>query len=146
MSVTSQEAHVTVVDTVPVLSALLDHIGNVPTSPPSLFLDLEGVNLGRHGSISIISLYVASSGNIYLVDVHCLGKLVFETSNNRGTSLKSILESSTIPKVIFDVRNDSNALFSEYQISVNGIKDLQLMELAARRESKDFVAGQQSVS
>jgi exonuclease 3'-5' domain-containing protein 1 len=44
-------------------------------------------------------------------------------------------------EVIFDIRNDSDALFSLFQISVDGIKDLQLMELATRRGSKDFVAG-----
>ena len=45
------------------------------------------------------------------------------------------------PKVIFNIGNDSNALFSHYHISVDGIKDLQLMELASRKGSQDFVAG-----
>jgi len=55
-------------------------------------------------------------------------------------SLKTILESAAIPKVVFDIRNASDALFSHFQISVNGIQDLQLMELATRRFSKDLVA------
>jgi exonuclease 3'-5' domain-containing protein 1 len=45
------------------------------------------------------------------------------------------------PKVVFDIRNDLDALFSYHQISVGGIKDLQLMELANRRGSWDSVAG-----
>ncbi|OAF56039.1 hypothetical protein VC83_07404 [Pseudogymnoascus destructans] len=48
--------------------------------------------------------------------------------------------SPTIPKVVFDIRNDSEALFSPFQISVNGIKDLQLMELATRKGSQTFVS------
>jgi exonuclease 3'-5' domain-containing protein 1 len=58
----------------------------------------------------------------------------------RATSLKTILESPTIPKVFFDIRNDSDALFSHFQISVDGIKDLQLMELASRKGSQNLVA------
>jgi exonuclease 3'-5' domain-containing protein 1 len=102
---------------------------------------LEGVKLGRHGSISIISLYVLPRKKIYLIDIHRLGKTAFSTINSSATSLKTILESPTIPKTIFDIRNDSDALFSHYEISVDGIKDLQLMELATRKGSKDFVAG-----
>ena len=46
-----------------------------------------------------------------------------------------------MPKVIFDIRNNSDASFSHFQISVDGIKDLQLMELATRKGSKDLLAG-----
>jgi hypothetical protein len=49
--------------------------------------------------------------------------------------------SVTIPKVIFYIHNDPDALFSYYQISVDGIRDLQLIELASRKGSQDFVAG-----
>ncbi|KAK4544147.1 hypothetical protein LTR36_004645 [Oleoguttula mirabilis] len=130
----------------PTILSLLDHVDGLPTSRPSLFLDLEGIKLGRYGSISIISLYVlardaGSPGTVYLVDVHRLGQTAFLTPNSRLTSLKTILESRAIPKVIFDVRNDSDALFAHYRISVAGIVDLQLMELASRRGSRDFVAG-----
>ena len=130
-----------VVDSATTLLSLLDNLINLSVDPPSLYLDLEGVKLGRHGSISIISLYVASTKKIYLIDIHRLGKTAFSTTNSSATSLKTILESPTIPKVIFDIRNDSDALFSHFEISVNGIQDLQLMELATREGSRDFVAG-----
>jgi exonuclease 3'-5' domain-containing protein 1 len=51
------------------------------------------------------------------------------------------LESDTIPKVFFDVRNDSDALYSIFQISLAGIEDLQLMELATRRFGRKYVNG-----
>lgn len=141
MSILSAQTDIIVVDSATTLLSLLDILVSLAVDPPSLYLDLEGVKLGRHGSISIISLYVLPRKKIYLVDIHCLGRIAFSTTNSSATSLKTILESPTIPKVIFDIRNDSDALFSHYEISVDGIKDLQVMELATRKGSKDFVAG-----
>ena len=135
------QTDIIVVDSATTLVSLLDNLISLAVDPPSLYLDLEGVKLGRHGSISIISVYIAPIKKIYLIDIHRLGKTAFSTTNSSATSLKTILESPTIPKVIFDIRNDSDALFSLFQISVNGIQDLQLMELATRKGSKDFVAG-----
>lgn len=145
MSTISAQTDTTiVVDSAETLLSLLDNLVDLAVHPPSLYLDLEGVKLGRHGSISIISLYVASAKTVYLIDIHRLGKTAFSTTTTNGkatTSLKTVLESPAIPKVVFDIRNDSDALFSHYGISVDGIQDLQLMELATRKGSKDFVAG-----
>lgn len=140
MSIVSAQTDIIVVDSATTLLSLLDNLISLAVDPPSLYLNLEEVKLGRHCSISIISLYV-SRKKIYLINIHRLGKTAFSTTNSSATSLKTILESPTIPKVIFDIRNDSDALFSQYEISVDGIKDLQLMELATRKGSKDFVAG-----
>jgi exonuclease 3'-5' domain-containing protein 1 len=76
----------------------------------------------------------------YLVDIYVLGRAAFCTTNDDGNSLKGILESRNISKVCFDIRNDSDALFSHYQISVDCIKYLQLMELATRNFSRTFLA------
>jgi exonuclease 3'-5' domain-containing protein 1 len=140
MSIVSAQTDIVVVDSATTLLSLLDNIIGLAVDPPSLYLDLEGVKLGRHGSISIISLYIAPTKKIYFIDIHRLGKTAFSTTNSSATSLKTILESPTIPKVFFDIRNDSDALFSHFQISVDGIKDLQLMELASRKGSQNLVA------
>jgi exonuclease 3'-5' domain-containing protein 1 len=85
--------------------------------PPLIFINLEGVNLCRHGCISIITIMVREIGHpnqVYLVDVHILGHLAFETTIEggiNGTTLKHALESPTIPKVFFDVRNDSGSVY-----------------------------------
>ena len=47
----------------------------------------------------------------------------------------------SIPKVFFDVRSDSDALYSHFGIKLAGIQDLQLMELATRSFSKKLVHG-----
>ncbi|KAG9247658.1 hypothetical protein BJ878DRAFT_402216, partial [Calycina marina] len=123
----------TIIDSEADLLPLLDSVSNLPVDHPLLYLDLEGINLGRHGSISILSLHIASTKTTFLIDIHSLGRAAFATANNSGISMKSILESSIVPKVVFDIRNGSDALFSLFQIPVDGIKDLQLMELAHRK-------------
>jgi hypothetical protein len=59
------------------------------------------------------------------------------------TCLKELLEAENIPKIFFDVRNDSDALFHHFQISLPGVGDIQLMELATRTFSKKYVSGLQ---
>jgi exonuclease 3'-5' domain-containing protein 1 len=70
-----------------------------------------------------------------------LGNKAFSTPGATGETLKGILESDSIPKVFFDVRNDSEALFSHFHINLAGIQDIQLMELATRNFSKRCVNG-----
>ncbi|PGH16381.1 hypothetical protein AJ80_05231 [Polytolypa hystricis UAMH7299] len=118
MSAIPAQTAISVINSTDALQGLLDDLNNLPTNPPSLYLDLEGVNLSRHGSI-------------YLIGIHRLGATAFSTASNKNssgtattTSLKIILETSTIPKVIFDIRNDSDALFNLFGISVDGFKDL----------------------
>jgi exonuclease 3'-5' domain-containing protein 1 len=126
-------------DSASAVVALLNNLKN-PSYQPSLFLSLEGNTLGRYGSINLLTLYLLPRDTVYLVDVHHLGEAAFLTENADRTSLKTVLESTTTLKVMFDVRNDSNALFSHYQISLGGIKDVQLMELAARGSPRTSVA------
>ena len=132
---------VTIVDSKPSVVSLIDHLELIPTQPPSLYLDVEGVNLSRHGSISIIQLFVLPKNQVFLIDVLVLGEEAFSTSNGSGTNLRSILESALVPKVFFDVRNDSDALFAHFQVSLQGIQDIQLLENATRFYSKDRVVG-----
>jgi exonuclease 3'-5' domain-containing protein 1 len=110
-------------------------------------------------------MYVLPHDRTYLIDVHTLGKRAFspeETGEDdsdsqdaghhlgqtrqghteaRTTTLKSILESPTTKKAIFDVRHDSDALFAHFDIKLAGIEDLQLMELATRGSERTHVKG-----
>ncbi|KAJ3495914.1 hypothetical protein NLG97_g3044 [Lecanicillium saksenae] len=129
------------VDTTAGLSGLLDSLQKLPTAPPSLFIDLEGENLSRHGTISILQIYVAPSKRTYLIDIHTLGKTAFSTAGASGWTLQQMLESADIPKVFFDVRNDSDALYKHFRIRLAGIQDLQLMEVATRPSRRKHVNG-----
>ncbi|KAJ5654966.1 hypothetical protein N7490_001969 [Penicillium lividum] len=86
-----------VVDSVALLRSVIGEVMTLRTDTPSLFIDLEGCQLGRH-------------------------------------------ESSVILKVLFDVRHDSDALFSHYRIAIDGARDVQLMELGTRTGPKEFLA------
>ena len=120
------------IDTTDALAKLMDKIANLPTNPPSLYLDLEGVNLSRTGSVSILQLFVVPEGHVYLIDIHVLNSVAFTTAGTAGKKFKHILEDPAIPKVFFDVRKDSDALHHHYGIALQGIEDIQLMENASR--------------
>ncbi|KAI9813026.1 MAG: hypothetical protein M1832_006417 [Thelocarpon impressellum] len=129
-------------DTPPAISALIDTLADLPRSPPALYLDLEGVNLCRHGTVSLLEILVAPANHVYLVDVHALGERCFTTPGPDGTTtLKSVLEAADVPKVFFDVRNDSDALFAHFGVALKGVVDVQLLELAARKSNKRCVHG-----
>ncbi|KAL9084958.1 MAG: hypothetical protein Q9165_007824 [Trypethelium subeluteriae] len=132
----------TMVDSVAVLRRMLDTFEELPASPISIYVDLEGIELSRKGTISILQLYILPQDHTFLVDVHTLQSQAFSaTASNETTSLKTILESDTISKAFFDVRNDSDALYSHFGINLAGVEDIQLMELATRSLSRRVVNG-----
>lgn len=130
------------VDTEAGVAGLIEEIQGLPTDPPSLYIDLEGINLSRHGSISILQVLVPPLDKAYLIDIHTLKEKAFlQPASSGGQTLLDVLESPQIPKVFFDVRNDSDALFSHFNIELAGVIDLQLMELATRNFPKKYVQG-----
>ncbi|OBT41546.1 hypothetical protein VE00_08661 [Pseudogymnoascus sp. WSF 3629] len=129
------------VDSPEAVAHLVDSLLDLPASPPSIYIDIEGVNLCRLGSISILQILVLPCDKTYLVDVHVLKGDAFTTAGDTGQTLKDVLESATIPKVFFDVRNDSDALFSHFGVSLACVQDTQLMELATRLYSRKYVNG-----
>ncbi|KAK2740653.1 hypothetical protein FQN57_006023 [Myotisia sp. PD_48] len=120
------------VDSCSSMQDMLDSLSGLPTEPPSLYLDLEGIKLSRHGTISILQILISPGNQTYLVDIHTLGNGAFIVQGGNGETLKMILESIAIPKVFFDVRNDAAALYANFDIRLAGIQDIQLMELETR--------------
>lgn len=140
------------VSTVTELAQVLDRLNLSTTVPPHLYMDIEGTDLSRNGSISIFTVFDRTSKYVYLIDVYSLGFSAFTTHSAtckiladsacaatgadtapRYITLKTILETPEIPKVFFDVRNDSDALFAHFGIRLQGIQDLQVMELASKQ-------------
>ena len=109
-----------------------------------MYVDLEGVDLCREGTISILTLLVnAGFPKVYLIDVHVLGAQAFNTTGVEKQTLKDILQDESIPKVFFDVRNDSDALFAHFGVQLRGVEDVQLMESATRvtTQSRRLLSG-----
>jgi exonuclease 3'-5' domain-containing protein 1 len=112
------------VNTCTAISGLIDIIVSLCTSPLSLYLDLEGVNLSRHGSVCILQAHNYTDGRTCIIDIHTLGDKISSTVRTSGQTLKGILESDSIPKVFFDIRNDLDILFSHVQIRLASVHDL----------------------
>lgn len=137
------------IDTPKAVSSMIDELYEpsqlykFPSEPPAFYIDLEGIKLSRFGTIAIMQLHSRPTRRTYLVDIWTLGKAAFTTRGTRSSdTLQSILESNDIPKVFFDVRRDSDALYHHYKIKLGCIHDIQLMELATRTtHRKTLVAG-----
>ncbi|KAI1291134.1 ribonuclease H-like domain-containing protein [Xylaria venustula] len=137
-----QSELIKLVDTVEDIASMMDKLAKLPLAPPELHVDLEGVNLSRHGTLSLVQIHLRTTGETFIVDITTLGKVAFSTRGKRTRhTLKSIFESNTIWKVFFDVRSDSDILFSHYKVKLRHVYDLQLMELATRSHGKTFLGG-----
>jgi len=92
-----------------------------------LAVDCEGVSLSRKGALTIIT--VATEERVYIFDVLKLGRTVFRNG------LGEILEDKSRDKLMFDCREDSDALWHQFQVKLSGVLDLQLLEVMYRREN-----------
>ncbi|OBT68818.1 hypothetical protein VE03_02086 [Pseudogymnoascus sp. 23342-1-I1] len=114
---------------------------------PTMYIDLEGVDLCREGSVSILTLLIDTgisvTTRVCLIDVHLLGLQAFNTTGIKQKTLKDILQDEKIPKVFFDVRNDADALFAHFGVALQGVMDIQLMESAKRTTtgSRKYLTG-----
>ena len=92
-----------------------------------LAVDCEGDSLSRKGALTIIT--VATEEKVYIFDVLKLGQLVFTSG------LGEILEDKSREKLTFDCRQDSDALWHQFKVKLEGVLDLQLLEVIYRREN-----------
>ena len=129
------------IDTAPALQAFIAGLPEFTNGQPGLYVDLEGNDLSRNGTLSLVTILVEPRHTVHLIDVKTLGAAAFTISDPNGKSIQQILESKDVTKVFFDIRNDSDALFSLFGICVAGIEDVQLMEVASRTSSKRLLNG-----
>lgn len=90
-----------------------------------------------------MQVLVPPNPTVHLIDVHLLQDKAFQTPTGNGYTWKDILGSDSHVKVFFDVRNDSDALYHHYGVSLRGVMDLQLLEFATRpgRNRPQFLKG-----
>jgi len=89
------------VDTAATVKSLVDTLAHLQKSFGSIYMDLEGINLSRHGSIALVQILVPSCEQAFIVDIHILGMTAFDTTGSEGKSLKDALESKAIKKYLF---------------------------------------------
>ena len=85
------------------------------------------MSLSRKGALTIIT--VATEDKAYVLDVLKLGQAVF------SSGLGEILEDKSRKKLMFDCRQDSDALWHQFNVKLTGVLDLQLLEIIYRREN-----------
>jgi hypothetical protein len=124
-----------------------------------LAFDTEGVNLSRKpGSLTVVSfmsmdaLFLNEESPVaYVIDVQALGgDVVFASCSPSQQSvsvsspslqkqahaekqtIRSLLEDPHLLKVTFDCRRDSEALFHQFQVTLRGVLELQVLDQAVR--------------
>lgn len=130
-----------IIDSRWVLRAIIDGLPDSKSTDPNLYIDLKGNNLSRDGTLSLLTILVEPRHTVHLLDITTLGVDAFSIAGSGGQTIKRILESRDVVKVFFDIRNASDALFGLYNIRVEGIEDLKLLELASRDSPKEYVNG-----
>lgn len=94
---------------------------------PAVAVDLEGVELCRTGKICLLQIAFKDHQNprggckTYLFDVLSIG------TQQAFATLKPLLESTSVSKVMFDVRADSDALQHQCGIRLRNAYDLQVL-------------------
>jgi exonuclease 3'-5' domain-containing protein 1 len=124
------ELRIEKVDTTAAVKNMLDGLCHGSIKPADIFLEL--IIQPATNQISVCTIYSKSLHKAFVLEVYSFGSAAFFTSNIAGTSLKSIFEDPNTTKIVFDVRRAVNYLYKSFRISLAGIMDVQLMELALR--------------
>ena len=117
----SKELNYTLVDDEDSLSKTLVYIKEAVKKEPLIAFACEGVDLSRKGKLYLLS--IATRTKAYLIDVKVLKTMPFEKG------LREILEDTNVKKLMFDCREDSDALFHQFQVKLDGVLDMQLLEV-----------------
>ena len=97
--------------------------------------DTEGVNLSRTGELTVVTIALRQPCAIaYIFDIVSIGRAIFAGKY----SLKNLLESTTVRKVTFDCRTDSDALYHQYQVRLKNCLDLQVFQLGIKIQNGTY--------
>ena len=90
-----------------------------------LALDMEGAPLATRASLLQLAV---SPQEVYVFDVHTLGRGLFETA----AYLLPILTDGSIHKLCYDCRGDGCALLQQFGVRASGMYDLQIVYASLR--------------
>ncbi|CAI6097370.1 unnamed protein product [Clonostachys chloroleuca] len=111
------------------LALIRQSLDGLPVKPPWIYLDAHGV---AQDELINLQILVTPIGTLYLVVIKRLGTAALSATTDSSASLRSIFESKSIPKVGFDIRAVSKLLVRDFNVTLDSMYDLQLMELASR--------------
>ena len=119
-----ETSHYGYIDTEGKLSIAIEEIRKAIQKGETIAVDCEGVTLSRFGSVTLIN--IAVRGQVYLIDVLKIGNTAYDGG------LRSILEDKSIQKLMFDCREDADALEHLHNVRLDGVLDVQLLEVKNR--------------
>eukprot|EP00928_Gymnodinium_smaydae_P076787 TRINITY_DN59871_c0_g1_i1.p1 TRINITY_DN59871_c0_g1~~TRINITY_DN59871_c0_g1_i1.p1 ORF type:complete len:508 (+),score=44.36 TRINITY_DN59871_c0_g1_i1:112-1524(+) len=93
-------------------------------------LDMEGVDLGRRGRLSIVQV-ATQDGHVFFFDILKLGQSAFEEGR-----LRVLLQSESVTKIMFDCRADSDSVFYKHSVLLRNVCDLQVVDTLRRDDRK----------
>ena len=99
---------------------------------PTLAIDLEGVNLGKGGSVTIVQL-ASMNRQVYLFDV-------LQAPDMMEKVLKPMLESSSVLKILHDCKNDSCALHFNHRVTLEHVFDTQVAHAVIQQQESGKAA------
>ena len=143
LMVAAPNATSSIVDTeagiVSMLEALAKSMEASVSTGPQLAIHAEGDQLGREGTLTILTIHFSGNNHVFIIDVLSLGHAAFRTGSTSGNSmtLQRILEDAGIQKLLWDCRSDSEALHHHLGIELDGVIDLQLLDLATATKRRD---------
>ena len=131
----------TFVDSIDQVRALVDEV--MALSKPALYLDAEGISLSRNGEMVLLQMFIDTDAgpHTYVIDICALGTAgTFHTTGNENynVTFKDLLEDPAVPKLFWDCRMDSEALYHQHGIALTSVLDLQLLEVAKRPVGSDL--------
>jgi hypothetical protein len=118
------------VDTCDKLHACLEDVERIP-APASVVVDLEGINICRHGRIAIMQLHAQGSNTVWLIDVTTLGARAFDEACSRGKTLRGLLEGPHIRKVSRLLAREQALKFTSNKHRYFGISETTQMPYSA---------------
>jgi ribonuclease D len=82
-------------------------------------LDCEGIDLGRNGSVELVSIcFDSDAGQVFLIDFHNAAR-----GSERVVATKKLLESTKVVKIIHDCQMDCDALHHLFGIDMVNVHD-----------------------
>lgn len=121
-------------------------IARIMSTTDAVALDCKGYNLGFNGQITMIqfgflpntmiSSTCHENNNNNQQPKHKPEVCIFDLITNPELAycLKPLLESESIVKIVHDVRNKSNLLYSQFEIMLNHVFDTQVANLVIQQQ------------
>lgn len=126
------------VDSPASVEQLLNNLSALTKLRQPLYVDCKFTTFKGKNRISLLILSALPQNHVYIIDVHSLGEATFTVTGTDGQTLRTILESATLPKVFYDVGFKAFMLRHQFGIHLQCVEDIQVMNWASLPALPDF--------